>query len=58
VAPQLWYQHLSQALREEGFKACANDPCLLNKDTIMVVLYVDDLGIAYRDQSNLDKQRL
>ncbi|KAI2505950.1 transposable element-like protein [Fragilaria crotonensis] len=55
VAPRLWYQHLSEALREEGFKACANDPCLLYKDTIMVVLYVDDLGIAYRDQSDLDK---
>ncbi|KAI2489082.1 hypothetical protein MHU86_25511 [Fragilaria crotonensis] len=55
VWPRLWYQHLSEALREEGFKACANDPCLLYKDTIMVVLYVDDLGIAYRDQSDLDK---
>ncbi|KAI2512657.1 hypothetical protein MHU86_1653 [Fragilaria crotonensis] len=55
VAPRLWYQHLSEALREEGFKACANDPCLLYKDTIMVVLYVDDLGIAYRDQNDLDK---
>ncbi|KAI2495282.1 hypothetical protein MHU86_19253 [Fragilaria crotonensis] len=54
VAPRLWYQHLSEALREEGFKACANDPCLLYKDT-MVVLYVDDLGIAYRDQNDLDK---
>ena len=55
MAPRLWYQHLSEALREEGFKACANDPCLLYKDTIMVVLYVDDLGIAYRDQNDLDK---
>ena len=54
VAPRLWYQHLSEALREEGFKPCANDPCLLYKDTIMVVLYVDDLGIAYSNQSDLD----
>ncbi len=55
VAPQLWYQHLSQALCEEGFKACANDPCLLYKDTIMVVLYVDDLGIAYSNENDLKK---
>ena len=55
VAPRLWYQHLSEALREEGFKPCANDPCLLFKDTIMVVLYVDDLGIAYSNQSDLEK---
>ncbi|KAI2500677.1 hypothetical protein MHU86_13827 [Fragilaria crotonensis] len=56
VAPRLWYQHLSEAHHEEGFKACAYDPCLLYKDTIMVVLYVDYLGIiAYRDQKDLDK---
>ena len=55
VAPRLWYQHLSEALREEGFKPCANDPCLLFKETIMVVLYVDDLGIAYSNQSDLEK---
>ena len=34
VAPRLWYQHLLEALREEGFKTCANDPCLLYKDTL------------------------
>ena len=56
VAPRLWYQHLSGALRKEGFKTCANNPCLLYKDTIMVVLvYVDDLGIAYCNQSDLNK---
>ena len=38
VAPRLWHQHLSEALREEGFKTCAKDPCLLYNDTIMVVL--------------------
>ncbi len=50
-----WYQHLSEALREEGFKTCANDPCLLFKDNVMVVLYVDNLGIAYCNKSNLNK---
>jgi hypothetical protein len=46
---------LSEALREEGFKTCANDPCLLFKDNVMVVLYVDNLGIAYCNKSNLNK---
>ena len=43
---------MSKALRKEGLKASANDTCLLNKDTVLVVLYVDDLGIrlAYRNQ--------
>ena len=55
VAPRLWYEHLSDALRDEGFKTCVNDPCLLYKDTILVVLYVDDLGIAYSSKTDLDK---
>jgi hypothetical protein len=55
VAPRLWYEHLSEALKEEGFKTCINDPCLLYKDTIIVVVYVDDLGIAYSNKSDLDK---
>ena len=53
VAPRLWYKHLFQALTEEGF-ACANDACLLYRDTIMVVLYVDDLGIAYSNKGDVD----
>ena len=55
VAPRLWYEHLSDALREEDFKSCANDPCLLYKDTILIVIYVDDLGIAYSDKKDLEK---
>ena len=50
VVPRLWYQHVSQALREEGFKTCANDSCLLDKDTIMAVLYIDNIGIAYSNK--------
>ena len=55
VAPtRLWYKHLVfQALTEEGFKACTNDACLLYRDTIMVVLYVDDLGIAYSNKGDV-----
>ena len=33
-----------------------NDPCLLYKeDTIVVVIYIDDLGIAFSNQRNLDE---
>ena len=42
-------------LRKEGFKTCANDPCLLYKDTIMVVLYVDNLGMACSNKNDLKK---
>jgi hypothetical protein len=55
VAPRLWYEHLSIALHDDGFMSCANDPCILYKDTIMVVIYVDNSGIAFSNQRNLDE---
>jgi Reverse transcriptase (RNA-dependent DNA polymerase) len=54
VAPRLWYEHLSEALREDGFVPCSNDRCLLHKATILIVIYVDDVGIAYSNQNDLD----
>ena len=55
VAPRLWYEHLSEALRDDGFLPCSNDQCLLYKATILIVMYVDDVGIAYSNQADLDK---
>ena len=55
VAPRLWYEHLSEALRDDGFLPCSNDQCLLYKATILIVIYVDDVGIAYSNQADLDK---
>ena len=54
VAPRLWYEHVSEALIDQGFKPSATDPCLLMKDTMMIVLYVDDLGIAYSNEKDLE----
>ena len=54
VAPRLWYQHLREALLDYGFKQCHNDPCLMYTATIMVVVYVDDLGIAYANANDLE----
>ena len=53
IAPRLWFEHLLEAFLAQGFKQSAIDPCLLFKNTIMVVLYVDDVGIAYADESDL-----
>lgn len=54
VAPRLWFAHVLEAFTSQGFKQSQNDPCFLYKSTIMVVLYVDDVGIAYANQSDLD----
>ncbi|KAI2510804.1 hypothetical protein MHU86_3590 [Fragilaria crotonensis] len=55
VAPRLWYQHIREALLLQGLKQSATDSCLLYNKTIMIVLYVDDLGIAYSNKKDLDK---
>lgn len=54
VAPRLWFEHVLEAFTSQGFQQSKNDPCFLFKSTIMVVLYVDDVGIAYANQSDLD----
>jgi Reverse transcriptase (RNA-dependent DNA polymerase) len=46
VAPRLWYQHLFSALIDEGFTQSAHDPCFLYRHDVMIVVYVDDAGIA------------
>ena len=55
VAPRLWYEHILDALLKQGFKTCTIDPCLLYTSTMMIVLYVDDLGVAYSNQKDLDR---
>ncbi len=54
VAPQLWYQHICEALLLQGLKQSATDSCLLHSKTIMIVLYVDDLRIAKSNKKDLE----
>ena len=50
----LWFEHVLEAFTAQGFKQSSIDPCLLFKQTIMVVLYVDDVGIVYANESDLE----
>ena len=45
-APRNWYNHLRTALRAMGMEESPYDPCLLYRKNLMMVLYVDDAGIA------------
>jgi hypothetical protein len=54
VAPRLWYEHIVAALLQLGFKQSATDQCFLYRPTIMIVLYVDDLGIAYSNLNDVE----
>ena len=55
VAPRLWHQHLIAALTEMGLQQSALDPCLLYKKDLLVIVYVDDVGVAAPEDALLDK---
>ena len=44
--PRLWYQHLLAALKDMGFTQSTHDPCLLYMKHFLVIVYMDDIGIA------------
>ena len=45
-APREWYQHLRKALLSLGMQESDYDPCFLYKKDMIMVLYVDDAGLA------------
>jgi len=56
AAPRLWYLHLFDALINKlGFIQSKLDPCLLMKQDMMMIVFVDDCGIAYKNKSDFDK---
>ncbi len=44
--PHLWWEHILKALKELGLKPSKHDQCLFYMKDLMIVLYVDDAGIA------------
>ena len=45
VAPRLWYEHLWKSLEKQGLMKSKHDMCLLLRNNLIVICYVDDLGI-------------
>jgi predicted RNA binding protein YcfA (HicA-like mRNA interferase family) len=54
VAPKLWHEHLFKALEQDGFVPSKYDPCLLFKKGMMLVVYVNDVGIAAKGPEYVD----
>ena len=56
-APKLWYQNLFQYLLkpELGFKQSPNDPCLLFRHNMIIIVYVDDMGVAAVNETLIDE---
>jgi hypothetical protein len=54
VAPLLWFKTISGALIDEGFTQSQNDKCFFYKKGFLIVLYVDDAGLAVKDPADID----
>ena len=54
VAPKLWFEHLKRGLVELGFKSSSYDECLLYHKGMLLVVFVDDCGLAVSDPSMID----
>ena len=55
VAPRLWYLHLIKALKELGLVQSKHDPCLMFRKDLIVICYVDDLGIQAPNKKIVDE---
>lgn len=53
-APKMWSDHLRETLLDMGFVPSAFDPCLLLRKDMMIVVYVDDCGVAAKTQAEID----
>ena len=55
TAPRLWFKHLWTALEKLGLKQSKHDPCLLFREDLIIICYVDDLGIQAPSKEVVDK---
>ena len=54
IAPRLWFKHLWTALNKFGLKQSKYDPCLLMRKDLIIICYVDDLGIQAPNRKIVD----
>lgn len=54
LAPKRWYEYLRDTLLDMGLKQCPHDKCMFYKKDLLMVLYVDDAGIAAPKRSIID----
>jgi hypothetical protein len=55
TAPKLWNYHIVAALRDLQFTQSSFDPCIFYRKNVLVILYIDDLGLAFPNQNVLDE---
>jgi hypothetical protein len=55
LAPQMWFKYISKYFTKLGLKQSVYDKCLWYGRNIMLVQYVDDMGISAQNQSDIDQ---
>jgi hypothetical protein len=55
VVPRLWYQHLITAIKDMGLQQSTQDPSLLYKKDLLIIVYVDDVGVAAPSSDIIDQ---
>merc|ERR1712024_346707 len=56
-APCLWFENLFQYLLspELGFTQSENNQCLLFRSDMIIIVYVDDMGVAAQREESIDE---
>jgi hypothetical protein len=54
VAPKLFYELCKKPLLKLGFVQSEHDPCLFLRHDCVLILYVDDMGIMYKNRDVLE----
>ena len=52
-APKNWYIYLRKALLKLGLRECPFDKCLFHRPGLLMILYVDDAGIAVPNKEDV-----
>ncbi len=50
-----WFEHLSKGLKNRGFSKSNIDPCIFYRGDAIIITYVDDCIVLYRNKSVFDE---
>ncbi|KAI7691037.1 Copia protein, partial [Sarcoptes scabiei] len=54
-SPKIWNQTLNHHLTKFGLQRSVYEPCLYQSENLMLIVYVDDILVAYENHTELDK---
>jgi len=52
--PWYFFQYITERLIKQNLRASEYDPCLFMNETLIVIIYVDDILIYGRNEAEID----